>query len=229
MKKRFLVSLILLCLALSLASCGKNPNINESESSQEVVESESETGKAATLSEMSPDTMDTSLPDRLAIKVSDIDFDSFTEIKAKKSLFPEAQQDKILESDNAQYFFLDEDTKFQAVFYVLSENLEKNITASASYDTETGVIEFYAEADKTWYFDETGEITSVVYTFSFGSSTPSIYTFYSPDGEKDVTRTMDGWYSADFELLTQEEVLECLKKYEGTVEATKEYQSTSVQ
>lgn len=252
MKKWIALTVLLSLFCLSVCSCGKDDSENEStdEISSSEITTEEETQKAASISEMSPEKIDTDLPDFLKVKVSDIDFDSFDEIKAKNSFFPDSAHDKILESDNAQYFFIDGDVKVHAVFYEnvtvtetentsdsentgtsdtteKTEKTEKKVVGSASYDTKTGFAEFYGDSDKTWYFDDSGEVSCVVFTYSFGSGTPAIYTFYSPDGEKDVIRTVDGWYSADLDLLSNEEVFDCVQKYSETIEAVAEYNSSA--
>ena len=39
---------------------------------------------------------------------------------------------------------------------------------------------------------------------------------------------MDGWYTADYDLLTNEEIMDCLDKYSGVIEATAEYKSSGI-
>lgn len=177
------------------------------------------------ISEMSPDTMDVSAPGMVEIKLSEIDFDSFEEIEAEDSVFPDSTHDKILKSEKAQYFFVTDDIKIHGVFF----DEDGKVIYSASYNTETGYAEFIGDAQKSWYFGENGELTCFVYTYDFGGTSDApIYTFYSPNGEKEVTRTMDGWYSPNLDILTNEEIMEYLEKYEGTIEATAEYKSSDI-
>lgn len=242
MKKLIALSVIFICLVL--ASCGSDeesttrnigygthPYIDPlatTENGDDTTDEDGNGNKDASLSEMSPSSTDVTFPEDVAVKVSDIDFDSFEEIDAEDSVLSDVGHDKVLDSGKAQYFFVRDDIKVHAIFFEDSEAEKRVVSGSASYNTETGFIEFYGDADKSWYFDEDGQLRCVVYTFSFGTGTPAIYTFYTPEGVKEVTRTYDGWYSPEYDLLTNEEIAQYLQKYEGVIEATSEYDSTAV-
>ncbi len=218
MKKLF-IAFILILLPLLLASCSGDGDMTTEPETHPPVEVT--TAAPITLEEMSPSFMKPEISADIKTKVSEIDFSSMEEIEAVDSFLPDAGHDKIYKGDNVQYFFVEDDIKIHAIY------CDDNgiITASASYNTETGSIEFYGDADFTWYFRD-GELTHFVYTYSFanGSIAP-IYTFYNPDGTKDVTRTAQGWYSPTLDLLTNEEIMEYLDKYNGTIEATASYNS----
>lgn len=214
--KKF-IFLLLAAMMLMLSSCSDAP---EETTVPETSAEEITTKADPTLEDMSPSFTDVTLPEGFNVSLNDIDFDSMSEIAAEDSVFPETAHDRILQSDNAQYFFLTGDKKVHAVFF--DEN--KNLKFSASYNNDTGFAEFIGDAEKSWYFDETGVLSCVVYSYTFGGkSAAPIYTFYSPEGEKEVTRTMDGWYTPDFDVLSNEEIMTCLKKYAFTIEATAEY------
>lgn len=219
MKKTFIAVLLLMMILIS--SCGNSAE----ETTAEATTEEATTEAAPSLNEMSPLSMDVTLPERFKVRLSDIDFDSMTEIEAEDSVFPETAHDKILQGDKVQFFFLSGDNKVHAVFF--DENDRVNF--SASYNSDTGFAEFFGDAQNSWYFDDTGELRCFVYTYDFdGTSDAPIYTFYSPDGKKDVARTLNGWYSAEYDLLTNEEVMDCLKKYQGVIEATEEYKNSDI-
>lgn len=215
--KKFILAIILV-FPLIFSACSDNTEETTEAESQTVVEET--TRKNYSLKEMSPDTMDVTLPLGIEIKVSDIDFDSFEEIDAKDSVLQNAGHDKILESENAQYFFVDNDIKIHGIFF--DEN--KKITYSASYNTDTGFCEFMGDNEMSWYFNENGELICVVYTFTGdkGEIAP-IYTFYNAYGVKDVTRTANGWYNEDFDLLSEDTVLDIVSRYSKTIEATAKY------
>lgn len=220
MKK--LLLLLLLIPVLALCSCEDTEETTEAETHPPV---EITTAAPISIEEMSPSYYDPALPFEVECRVAEIPFGSFTEIEAKDSVFPDSLHDKILKSENAQYFFVDNDIKIHAVFFDENEQVQ----ASASYNIETGAIEFFGDATRTWYFDENGEVSFFVYTYDFNSSSSApIYTFYDSEGNKDVTRTMEGWYSADLSILDNEEVLACLEKYEGAIESTAEYESSNL-
>lgn len=214
MKKFYVI--LLLVLPLVFAACSDENAETEAETH---APTEPTTQEFISLSEMSPDEIDITLPDYLSMHSWEIDFSSFEEIEAKDSVFPESGHDKILKSENAQYFFVDNDIKVHAVFF----DSEERVIASASYNTETGNLEFFGDDTTTWYYNEDGTLRCVVYTYSFDAGTPPIYTFYSPEGKKEVTRTMEGWYNTEFDMLTNDEIMDCLDKYAGTVESTAEY------
>ncbi|MBR3595571.1 MAG: hypothetical protein IKL47_01130 [Clostridia bacterium] len=217
------VILALVCVVfLMFSSCAGEGEETTAVETQPMLEPTSY--EPPSLNEMSPGTIDVSLPEELKRNTWEIDFSAFEQIEAKDSVFPESTHDKILKSDNAQYFFVENDIKIHAVFF----DKDERVTASASYNTETGFIEFYGDDTTTWYFNNDGTLKCVVYTYSFGAGTPSIYTFYSPEGQKEVTRTMDGWYDAEYNILTNEEILDCLDRYSGTIESTAEYKSSDI-
>lgn len=219
--KKLLILLIPLVL-LILASCTDENGETEPETHPPV---EITTAAPVSMEEMSPSEMNVTAPDGIEMRISDIDFDSFREIEAEDSFFPASAHDRILESENAQYFFVADDIKIHAVFF--DEN--KKVTLSASYNTETGFAEFMGDAEKSWYFGKTGELECFVYTYDFGGQSDApIYTFYSPDGKKEVTRTINGWYSPELDMLSNDEIMDCLKKYAATIEATAEYQSSDI-
>ena len=215
--KKFILALLLIFPLIFTACSDDNEEQTTVEESTTVEET---TKRSYSIAEMSPDTMDVTLPLGIEIKVSDIDFDSFEEIDAKDSVLQNAGHDKILESENAQYFFVDNDIKIHGIFF--DEN--KKITYSASYNTDTGFCEFMGDNEMSWYFNENGELICVVYTFTGdkGEIAP-IYTFYKTDGTKDVTRTMNGWYNGDFDVLSEDTVLDIVSRYSKTIEATAKY------
>lgn len=216
--KKILIAFIFI-FTLILASCSAGGDETTEPETHPLVEET--TAASVTLEEMSPSFIEPVISDDIKTRVAEIDFGSMEEIEAKDSLLPEAGHDKILKGENVQYFFVTDDIKIHAVFCD-----EKGvITASASYNTETGYLEFYGDADFTWYFSD-GELAYFVYTYSFENrNTAPIYTFYNPDGTKDVTRTLQGWYSPTLDLLSEEEIMEYLEKYQGTIEATANYKS----
>ena len=219
--KKLLILLIPLML-LILVSCTDDNSETEPETHSSVEET---TAAPASMEEMSPSQMDVTPPDGIEKRISEIDFDSFREIEAEDSFFPDSAHDRILESDNAQYFFVADDIKIHAVFF----DERKRVTFSASYNTETGFAEFIGDAEKSWYFGKTGELECFVYSFTFGGvSDAPIYTFYSPDGKKEVTRTMNGWYTPELDMLNNDEIMDCLNKYAVTIEATAEYKSSDI-
>lgn len=168
---------------------------------------------------MSPSYMEPVMSRDVPVKVSEIDFSAMEEIEAKDSFLPEAGHDKILKDENVQYFFVTDDIKIHAVYC----DDKGVIVASASYNTDTGYLEFFGDADFTWYY-ENGELEYFVYSYKFGTAgSAPIYTFYNSDGSKEVTRTADGWYTPSLDILTNEEILEYLEKYDNAIEATAEY------
>lgn len=222
MKKLIIAILLVFPFVFSGCSGGVNEETTEPETHPPM---ELTTAPVLTIEDMSPSYYDPALSIKVATKISDIDFDSFEEIEAEDSVFPESTHDKILKSENAQYFFVENDIKIHAVFF--DEN--GNVHSSASYNTDTGMIEFFGDSTVTWYFDENGGLKYFVYTYDFGTvSSAPIYTFYNPDGKKEVTRTMDGWYSPSLDMLTNEEIMAYLEKYAGSIEATAEYQSSDI-
>ncbi len=214
--KRFLALLFAFTMLLC-SGCSDDTETTEPETHPPV---EITTAAPIDLSVVSPSTMDVSLPEGIEVRLSKIDFDSFEEIEAEDSVFPKTNHDKILKSENAQYFFLTEDIKIHAVFF----NEEGRIIYSVSYNKETGYAEFIGDDKNSWYFDNSGELRCYVFTYDFdGTSGAPIYTFYSPEGEKEYMRTRDGWYTPDYDMLTNNEIMECLDIYSGVIEATAEY------
>lgn len=217
--------LIVLIPVLLLVLCACNDSAEETTEFETHPPVEITTAAPVDMNEVSPKTMNPEPQKEFEKRVSDIDFDSFEEIEAKDSFFPDASHDKILKSDNAQYFFVAEDIKIHAVFF----DEEEQVYASASYNVETGWIEFYGDEDTTWYYNEDGTLRCFVYSYDFDSvNSYPIYTFYNPDGTKDVTRTANGWYTPKFDMLDNEQIMEYLEKYDGVIEATKEYKSTDI-
>ena len=223
--KKFAALLLIILSVFALFSCG-NSSDEESSSdeaseitTEEDVTAEETTRKNASAEEMSPSEIDVTIPVDVIINTEDIPFSSYEEIDAKDSELPDSMCEKVLKSSDAEYFFMDSEKKILVIFF--DENEVPSY--SACYDMESGALEFIGDDVKTWYYNEDGTCKCIVYTFSFGASTPPIYTFYNAEGKKEVTRTMDGWYSPDYEKLTEEQVYECIKKYKGTIEATKEY------
>lgn len=216
--KKILSMLLVSIFMLTVAACGNSEEeTTEAETHPPV---EITTGKTYTLEEMSPDEIDLSYPEYIETEISRIDFDSLTEIDAADSVLPKAGHDKILEGENVQYFFVDGDIKIHAIFF--DEN--KNITCSASYNTSLGYIEFIGTDSISWYFNENGEFSCAVYSFSGDTNKLApIYTFYNENREKEVTRTVNGWYSPSFDLLSQEDTLVYIQKYSFTIEATATY------
>ncbi len=216
--KKLIIPFILFLVLIS-ASCnnGENEETTAFETHPPV---EITTAPSVSVEEMSPSYRDPALSLDIATKIKDINFDSFEEIEAKDSVFPDSTHDRILKSENAQYFFVEDDIKIHAVFF--DEN--GNVHSSASYNSDTGNIEFFGDATVTWYFDGKGELEYFVYTYDFGSANSApIYTFYKPDGTKEVTRTKNGWYTPALDLLTEEEVMAYINKYKGSIEATAAY------
>ncbi len=215
--KKFILALLLIFPLIFTACSDDNEEQTTVEESTTVEET---TKRSYSIAEMSPDTVDVTLPENISIRISDIDFESFTEIDAEDSVLQNAGHDKILESENAQYFFVDDDIKIHAIFF--DEN--KRITCSASYNKDTGYCEFIGDNEKSWYFDENGKLRSVVYTFTGekGDVVP-VYTFCTAEGEKVVTRTMNGWYNKALDMLSEEEVLNMISSYSYTIEASAKY------
>lgn len=215
--KKLLAVLLMLCV-LFLAACTEN----EEEQTQAETHPQTEitTEKPVPFEEKTPATCDTTLPEGIAIRLRDIDFDSFTEISAEDSIFPDAGHDKILENANSQFFFVEGDTRVHGVFF--DEN--KNVAYAASYNNGTGYVEFMGNDTKSWYFDEEGGLYCVVFTYYYeNKNTAPIYTFYNAQGEKEAIRTMGGWYTPELDLLDDERAFEFINRYSGTIEATAEY------
>ncbi len=219
--KKLLIPLAAVLMLLT-AGCNDGAETTEPETHPPV---EITTTAPVDLNEVSPRRFDVSLPQGIETKISEIDFDSFEEIESADSVFPQTNHDKILKSENAQYFFLTDDIKIHAVFF----DEKGAVSYSVSYNRETGYAEFIGDASTSWYFDNKGNLRCFVYTYDFdGKSDAPVYTFYSPAGEKEVTRTMDGWYTVDYELLTNDEIMDCLNKYNGVIESTAEYKSSDI-
>lgn len=229
MKKVLLALLII--TALLLSSCGSGDDSTDTSGSTGVSENvipsmpennaggENSTETAPTLDEMSPATADVSLPFEIAHNTSELDFDSFEKIKAKKSQLPKSDCKKILKSENAEYFFMDDDGKILAIFVD-----ESNIPVfSASYDMGTGILQYLGDDTRSWYFNDDNTLNCFVYTYYFGYNNPGIYTFYTPDGTRDFIRTYNGNYSADLFPLTDDESLTYYQKYSRTSEIIAEY------
>ncbi len=220
--KKILIPLTVLLL-LSAAACGGGEDATTEPETHPPVEIT--TTPPVDLNTVSPRTRDITLPEGIETRVSDIAFDSFDEIEAKDSVFPETTHDKILKSESAQYFFVNDDIKVQAVFF----NEKGRVEYSASYNTQTGYVEFIGDAENSWYFAEDGSLLCYVYTYDFdGKSDAPVYTFYSPEGEREFIRTMDGWFSDSYDTLTNDEIMACLDKYSGVIEATSEYKSSDI-
>ncbi len=221
MKK--ITALLLMTAFFMLCSCGAS---EEETTSEDITVSTEETSAEETTStvnytteEMSPSEIDISLSIDVETNTADIPFSSYEEIDAKDSELPDSMCQKVLKSENAEYFFMDSENKILVIFFD-----EKNVPVySACYDMESGALDFIGNDEKTWYYNADGSLNLVVYTFSFGKNNPPIYTFYDESGKKDVTRTMDGWYSADFTKLTEQEAFEYITKYQKTIEAITEY------
>lgn len=214
MKKAIIV--LLLIIPLMLTSCTDNEEETTEIETHPLLEVT--TAKEIPFSVMSPAVCEEKVPDYIKIKVSEVDFDAFEEISSSESVFPESGHDKILKSDNAQYFFVNDDIKIHGVF--LDEN--DNITYVVSYNTETGYAEFVGNDSYSWYFDENGEPQCIVFTYKESGIAP-VYTFYNPDGSKEVIRTMEGWYNTQLDMLSQDEVAFAVGKFMNTIEATAEY------
>lgn len=230
MKKILIISILL--FSLMLASCSepeepettKNIGYGTHPYIDPLATSEAE--EELTMTDIFPLVIDVTAPEELIIRVADIDFDSFTEIDIEDSFVPEGGHDKVLESENAQYFFVDDDIKIHAVFFVADGENRREITASASYNTETGVLEFYGDESRTWYFDENGELKCLVLTYDGKKhDLVPVYGFYDNNGELDVLRSSDGWFENYIYEVTEEETLLYIEKYTGTIEATASYSS----
>lgn len=227
--KKILIG-ILLILCLFLVACDKE---EETEITRDIgygthpfidplTTQENET--SLTMEDISPSVIDVTVPEDLIIKVSDIDFDAFEEIDIKDSFVPKGGHDKVLESENAQYFFVDDDIKVHVVFFELTEDGKKDISASASYNTETGFVEFYGDENRTWYFNEDGTFRCLVFTYDGENhDRVPVYTFYDTQGNRDVVRSVEGWFDANIDALSQEDTLNYIEKYKGTSEATAQY------
>lgn len=215
MKKLLLV--ILLIIPFVFASCEDAETTTEPETHPPV---EITTAPVVPLDVQTPPTCDTALPEEIEMHISAIDFESFAEIPDEESFFPGMGHDKVLESDRAQYFFLDAAEEIHTFFF--DEN--KNITFVARYNSTSGYLKFVADDTKSWYYDENGEFLSVVYTFKNDSpGAAPVYTFYKPDGTKDVIRTMDGWYTPDLYRLSEADTAVVISEYAYTAEATAQY------
>lgn len=215
MKKLLLVTLLI--IPMIFASCGDEEVTTEPETHPPV---EMTTAPFVPLEVQSPPTCDTTLPEGIDMHISSLDFESFTEISDDESLFPGMGHDKVLESDKAQYFFLDAADEIHAFFF----DEKKNITFVARYNSKSGYLKFVADDTKSWYYDENGDFLSVVYTFKNDSpGAAPVYTFYKPDGTKDVIRTMGGWYTPALDRLSEQDTAVIITEYAYTVEATAQY------
>ena len=215
MKKLLLFTLLIIPFVFS--SCGDEEETTVFETHPPL---EITTAPFVSLDVQSPLTCDTEIPEGIEMHISAIDFEGFTEISDEDSFFPGMGHDKVLESDNAQYFFLDAASEIHTFFF--DEN--KNITFVARYNSESGYLKFVADDTKSWYFDENGEFLSVVYTFRNDSpGAAPVYTFYKADGTKDAIRTMNGWYTPAFDRLSEQDTAVIITGYAYTVEATAQY------
>ena len=217
--KRFFSIFCAVFILLSLSSCTEEPLETTEEQTSLAPQEEITTSAPVSVDVMSPPTADTALPFDVQLKLKDIDFDSFEKIAAKDSVFPDSDYDRILRSENAEYFF-SEENKVLAVFF----DSDESICASASYDTESGIIEFFGNDVGTWYYDKEAKLECYVYTYKADiKNAAPIYTFYDAEGNKIVTRTMGGWYDAELYLLDEAETLDIIKRFAFTIEATVEY------
>lgn len=229
MKKIFVVPILI--FSLFLVACGDKEEIETTRNIgygthpyiDPLATEENET--TITMADISPTAYDVSVPENVITNVDDIDFDSFEEIDIEDSIFPEGGHDKVLDSGDAQYFFVDDDIKIHAVFFETLTDGKREVFASASYNTETGVIEFYGEDNKTWYFDESGELWCFVLTYSGAKhDIVPVYSFYDAEGNRDVVRSVDGWFTSLAEdALSDDDVMAYIEKYQSVSEATAQY------
>ena len=89
---------------------------------------------------------------------------------------------------------------------------------SASYSMETGALEFLGDDAKTWYFNEDGALRCMVYEYNDESGYSGIYTFYTPEGKRDLVRVGTFYYDSELFELSENDTVSYLQKYSYTIE-----------
>lgn len=212
------VAVFLAALLLSLCSCGSGTEettaVNEAEGSSEQTTVEETTKRTPSVYEMSPENMDTALSTEIEKNTAFLDFDSFSEISAEDSYLKASKSDKILKSENGEYYFLSAESKILVVLF--GEDGEP--AYSASYNSENGALQFLGDDIKTWYFNEDGSLNCMVYEYNDDSGLSGIYTFYTPDGKRDLVRVGEAFYDGELFELSENETVVYMQKYSHTME-----------
>ena len=207
-------SLVALC-ACSAPSTEETTAEAETASNTEAVTVEETTRRIPTVYEMSPENADVSLPLQIEKNTSQLAFSSFTEISLEKSYLNKADKcDKILKSENGEYYFIGEENKILVVLF--DENGEPEY--SACYNSESGALEFLGDDMKTWYFNEDGSLNCMVYEYNDDSGYSGVYTFYTPDGIRDLVRVGSSYYDAELFEVEEADLIKCMQKYSHTME-----------
>ncbi|MBO5396711.1 MAG: hypothetical protein J6A97_07495 [Clostridia bacterium] len=217
MKK--IIAVLLSVLMLSLWGCAfgreeTTAGVNETESSSEGTTAEETTKHIPSVYEMSPEKADTALPVQIEKNSSQLSFSSFEEISAEESYLKVKKSDKILKGESIEYYFLDEENKILALLF--DENGQP--AYSASYNSENGALEFLGDDIKTWYFNEDGTLNCMVYEYNDDTGYSGVYTFYTPEGERDLVRVGTAFYDGELFDLSEEEQLKYIQKYSHTME-----------
>lgn len=213
MKNKIIILLLVVLASLTFMTCCSDENNNEETTSQAVL-SEAETEKEYSLDEMSPPTFDTEIKTEIKLNLNSYDIGSFDEIKAADSAIKNSEAEKILKKDNTELFFMDEQDK---IFIILLDE-EGNPEYSGVYKKDSGTLEYFGNKDTSWYFDEKGELYTVVYVFTFEEGYKGIRSYYTPDGTRNFVIASGQYYNGSLDELSDEEAVPYLQKYANTAE-----------
>lgn len=217
MKK--LIAVIASIAVLALCACSADVEesttlIDETEAVSETTATEETTRHNPTIHEMSPVSMNTEPSVDVEKNTAKIKFSSFKEISSEDSYLKIKELDKILKGADREYYFLNEENKILMVLF--DENGE--LAYSASYNMETGALEFLGDDAKTWYFNEDGALRCMVYEYNDESGYSGIYTFYTPEGKRDLVRVGTFYYDSELFELSENDTVSYLQKYSYTIE-----------
>lgn len=212
MKK--IIAILLAALVLSLCACNDTQAEETTGTGETVSTAEETTNSSPSVYEMSPENADVSLDAEIARNTSLVDFSSFEEISSENSYLKAKKSDKILKGENTEYYFLGEEDKILAVLF--DENGEP--AYSAGYNAQSGALQFVGNDIKTWYFDEDGALNCMVYEYNDDTGLSGVYTFYTPEGKRDLVRVGTSLYDGELFELSEDDVLVYAQKYSHTME-----------
>ena len=219
MKKIFALILVLSAL-LSFAACEGSddgeptylvtePPVTD-ETGSEVTTAEEETYivTAPTLDEMSPQTMDVTMPYSVPTELKTLE--DVWEIEAQDSSYPEAEAEAIYAKEGIEYYvFTDGHT------IAFTNNGEE--VYMCWYNIDKG-LQFCSDDSFSWYFDDDHNIKYVAYTYYNEFSGGSIYTFYSPDGVREGAIVDGIYYDENLIELTGDDYTAFMQRYADTIE-----------
>lgn len=210
MKIKISALILALLLLLSFSCCtaeGEQDTTVPSESLEAPTEA-----AVPSMSEMSPQTVDTALPFEVGRVFSELDLTGIRRIEDDAAVLKTGDTDKICRLNNTEYYYL-----MDGKVLVAYLNAEELVEYSAYYD-ENGHLFYFGNNEFSWYFNGDGDIFCVIKTYTIEANGNEVVSFYNEKGERQYIRSGEVYYDNNFDELSDEKTLEVIKYYGSTAE-----------